>query len=75
MMKEQYISYNALASELKLLKYKNLSALDFVNNCSTYELIEFKNSTEWKCILGKLNNSKSSKNTIQEKKVWKITAI
>lgn len=65
---EQYISYNALASELKLLKYKNLSALDFVNNCSTYELIEFKNSTEWKCILGKLNNSKSSKNTIQEKK-------
>lgn len=57
-----------MAFELKLLKYKNLSALDFVNNCSTYELIEFKNSTEWKCILEKLNNSKSSKNTIQEKK-------
>ncbi len=65
---EQYISYNELASELKVLKYRNLSALVFVNNCTAYELIEFKNSIEWKNVLEKLINPKLERNIIQEEK-------
>lgn len=65
---EQYISYNELAYELKALKYRNSSALDFVNNCSAYELIEFKNSIEWKSILEKHINQKLGGNIMQEEK-------
>lgn len=65
---EQYISYNELASELKILKYKNLSALDFVNSCSAYELIEFKNSIEWKIILERIANPKLEKSIMREEK-------
>lgn len=65
---EQYISYNELASELKILKYRDLSALAFVNNCSAYELIEFKNSMEWKSVLEKITNPKSEGSFIQEEK-------
>lgn len=72
---EQYISYNELASELKVLKYRGLSALAFINNCSAYELIEFKNSVEWKSILEKLINPKSAGNIIHEEKIWIIMAI
>lgn len=65
---EQYISYNELASELKILKYRNLSALDFVNSCSAYELIEFKNSVEWKSILERIANPKLEKSIMWEEK-------
>ena len=65
---EQYISYNKLAFELKILKYRNTKALDFVNNCNAYELIEFKNSIVWKSVLEKLINPKSERNIIQETK-------
>ncbi len=65
---EQYISYNELASELKILKYKKLSALTYINSCSAYELIEFKNSIEWKSILEKLTKPKLEKNIMREEK-------
>lgn len=65
---EQYISYGELAYELRALKYRSSSALDFVNNCSAYELIEFKNSIEWKSILEKHINQKLRGNIMQEEK-------
>lgn len=63
-----YFSYAKVAIHLKLTKYKGTNALSFIENCTAYELIEFKNSIEWKYILEKINDSKSELNTKQEKK-------
>lgn len=49
-----YLSYAKIATYLKLTKYKGHNALSFIENCTAYELIEFKHSLEWKAILEKL---------------------
>ena len=61
-------SYTEVAVHLKLTKYKGTNAFSFIENCTAYELIEFKNSIEWKYILEKINNPKSELNIKQEKK-------
>lgn len=63
-----YISYIEIANKLKMLKYKGVNALSFVENCSAYELIEFKNSSEWQHILETLMYHKSEFKIIQEEK-------
>lgn len=63
----KYISYNEIATKLKMLKYNGVNALAFINNCCAYELIEFKNSLEWQCVLETLAYHKPEFNTIMEK--------
>lgn len=62
-----YFSYAEVATYLKMTKYKATNALTFIENCTTYELIEFKYSIEWKNILEKLTYSKLEHNIIQER--------
>ena len=63
-----YVSYNEIAIKLKMLKYNGVNALLFVNNCSAYELIEFKNSIEWRNVLETLVYHKTEFNNIMEGK-------
>ena len=64
--KTPYISYSEIAIKLKMLTYKNKNGFEFVNNCSAYELIEFKNSLEWQYVLETLDHHKPGYNTIME---------
>lgn len=83
--KYNYISYARIVQKLKLLKYRNTNALEFVKKCTTYELIEFKFSSEWQSIINKLdyngkeNNNCSGENAYMEKyddiKIGIITAL
>lgn len=66
--KTPYISYGEIATRLKTLTYRRVNGLLFVNNCSIYELIEFKNSLEWQYILETLEYNKPEHNTIAEGK-------
>lgn len=78
-----YVSYDEIATKLKILKYKGMSALEFINNCSAYELIEFKNSPEWIGRLeGIMRNEEESKVVMERKtdnysdiKIGVITAL
>lgn len=62
-----YISYQKIATALKMNTYKNKNAFEYICNCNGYELIEFKNSTIWQSILNMSINEKTSLNNIKEK--------
>lgn len=55
---DTYISYSEVALRLKTVKYREKDALTFINDCSAYELIEFKSSLTWQTILESLTKPK-----------------
>ena len=61
----RHISYKYFAEIMQAKKYKNRRALEYINNCSDYDLIGFKQSTFWKSIVE--NYIASSKNEYDNK--------
>lgn len=70
--KYHYIPYDIIAKNLKISKYKKSDMLTFVKECTACELIEFKNSIEWKLILEMFDDKASNikKNINKEEKLF-----
>lgn len=71
---EEYLSYSEIAIKLKLMNYKDRNALAFIENCSAYELIEFKYSKQWQyCLQNFLNNNVKKTDISRKEKIFNMS--
>ena len=61
------VSYNVIATKMKRTVHKGTNVLEYIKNCSTYELIEFKYSEKWKRMLDMNPNSEKTKKHMKER--------